>query len=112
MSQEKLLQSLAILESLKSNVPEQSIKERYVREFNENLMEIEQILNIDLSKFKIDTKDVKPRVISYDPYRGKRYSEVKYCERELYLTKLDGAIVFISMLLKEPPKEMGFINKV
>ncbi len=109
----QLFKSLAKLRSIKSNIDvgRHEIQEKYVHEYNETAKSISAVLSDDLSSFIVESEHIKPMMGSYNSLtREASYSSDKWCETQLVLTKLDGLLNYLEMLLsnQEPKPPIGF----
>ena len=98
----------ATLISLRKNIDQMKgdPTEIFVQEYHKVLDRLEGI-GKDVSEFRIPDSAVKPRVVSKS-YRGTSYSEEKYVERALILTKLDAILSYFDIITSEKPKRIGF----
>ena len=108
----KLFKALARLNAIKSNLNASAryTHERYVDEYNETVDDIEGELKDNLDTFRIPFSEVNPKITSRSPSTGPRYSSDSWTETQFFLTKIDGLINYMEMLLtnKEPKKPFGF----
>jgi len=110
---DKILRALALLTALRQNTSSESITEynslstSHVTQFHEILNSISSI-GIDVKEFFIPDQEVKPKLLSISSVSGPRYSEERYIRKSLFLTKVDGIMNYLEMLLKEKPRKTGF----
>ncbi|HEY1403219.1 MAG TPA: hypothetical protein VGB05_03765 [Pyrinomonadaceae bacterium] len=104
----KLRQALARLKSLNDNLPTGNIQEKYVADYHSILSVIQQETGHDLTCFFISPTELKRHLISSGrPRMGNRfgseptYSQVRHCDRPVFLTQLHSAIKFITDFLPE-----------
>lgn len=108
--QDILARAYALLQGLRNNVANLSwVKETYVREYHTILDMIERI-GIGVNDFRIPQSEVQPRITSISSISPKRtvYSEQKYVDKELLLTKLDGILGYFEITFSEEPRRIGF----
>lgn len=111
-NQDELARAFAMLSSLRKNIDQitSGVTETYVREFHTVLDRLEGI-EIDVSEFRIPDSAVKPRITS-SWFNGERsrynYSDEKYVERLLMLTKLDAILGYFEIITSEKPRKIGF----
>ena len=108
---DKILRAPALLTALSKNTSGESIKEysldeSHVTQFHTILDSISSE-GIDVTEFRIPKEEVKQRVKSFG-LGGTTYSDKNYIRKSLFLTKVDGIINYLEMLLKEKPREAGF----
>jgi hypothetical protein len=115
MSDEILRKALAMLRSIADELPKGDIEERYVSLYHKTLTDIEGQTDHQLDYFRIPDAELKHRVTSTG--RGPRgtgppentYSTARYCDREMFLIKLNGALHYLTSFLTEPQKRIiGF----
>jgi hypothetical protein len=116
-SQDELARAYATLSSLRKNIEQITadiILETYVNEYHTALNKLEEI-GIEVSEFRIPNSLVKPRVTSRqaDYSTGVRvshdsYSDEKYVDKALILTKLDTILSYFEFITSEKPREIGF----
>lgn len=106
----EIKKSFANLSALKQNLPDKAqVNEDYVKIFHK---EIDRLVNLgykDLEEFKIPNQEITSRQISWNPYRGSKYSEERYVEKGLLLTRLDAVLTFFQIYSEKI--EMGFQPK-
>jgi|GEM_PF-2324658 hypothetical protein len=110
------LVAYSTLQALKKNVSDSGygIEEKYVREFHKQLEQIEKIVGTDTfnsNDFKIDDGEVKHFVALANYATGETTtSDERYCDTDLFKTKIDAALSYIVMISsdKEKTQIMGF----
>ncbi len=113
INSDKLLRALSLLTALRQNTSGESINEykglttSHVTEFHTILSNISST-GIEVPEFFIPEQEIKPLVTSTSSSGGITYSEVKYVRKSLFLTKVDGIINYLQLLLKEPPRKAGY----
>lgn len=107
-----LARAYATLSALRKNVDNilpGSVSEIYVREFHNVLDKLGNI-GIDLSEFRIPSSEIKPHVTAISwGNEGKetRYSEEKYVDKPLILTKIDAILSYFEITMSQKPS-IGF----
>jgi hypothetical protein len=93
--------------SLKKNIPQYQIKEKYVDMYH---TEIDRLIKLglqDLEEFKIPENEITPRVTSSNMMTNeKTYSSERYVEREIFLIKLDAILSYFEVAQSQT--EIGF----
>ena len=111
--QDALARVYATLSSLRKNigqVTDYSVPETYVLEFHSALDKLESI-SIGVSEYRIPDSAVKPKITAswFNGERGQHsYSDEKYVERLLILTKLDAILGYFEIITSEKPRKIGF----
>jgi len=114
-SQDELARAYAMLSALRTNISQMtddSVEEKYVKEFHSVLDKLDSI-EIDVSEFRIADSLVKPKIdapitVHRDGSKTIHYSEEKYVERSFILTKIDAVLGYFEIITSEKPKKMGF----
>jgi hypothetical protein len=105
--QDALLRAYSRIRSLRQNLPDW-VSEKYVREYHDVLVALES-LGIDVEEFRIPPSDVAPKVASVSyPDGSKTYTDEKYVEKQLMLTKLDAILGYFELMSADRPKQIGF----
>jgi hypothetical protein len=114
---EQIIRAYARLTSLKDNLQSvYSINEKYIKEYHEIIQIIEEALNISLKEFKIPENEIKhelrsswPSIPSLGRKAGATYSKDRYCERALFMSKLDALLSYFKIkYLSSEKTEIGF----
>lgn len=116
MDETSLLKAWARLHTFRQNLPNGSIEETYVAEYHNILQALEQQTGHKLDDFLIPDAALEHKVSSFTPasrhnrFQAKtNYTRSRYCERELFLMRLDAAITFFGYLTpEEGKKRIGF----
>jgi len=104
-----ITEAYARLESLRDNLPDFSVGEKYVREFHEILQLLEKDSGADLTRFRVPAGEVKPRVTSANYLRGTcTYSKTGYCDRSFLKMKVDAVIRFFELQSSNSKPAIGF----
>ena len=115
MDEIALRKALATLRSLNDNLPKSSeIEEKYVAMYHSLLADISRETGHDLDYFKVPDNELTIR-----SHGGETnfetgefvtwYSKERYCDREIFLIKFNGALNFVASLLEAPGKRIiGF----
>jgi hypothetical protein len=93
--QRRVLVKLHALKTRLANVS--LIDERIALEFHSELQRLESI-GLDIKEFKIPPSDIKPRVTSVDMNGQRTYSQDKYVNPILLMTRLDSVISYLDNL--------------
>jgi hypothetical protein len=104
------LRAYARLIALRKNASEERVSEEFGNELNAIVDQVSQEAGVDLSDFRI------PEGYYYHPRAGwnnvtgvVNYHPHRVLKGQLFLAKLDGAIIYIDQLLQEEPvRRMGF----
>lgn len=110
----ELAKSLARLTALKNNIPESSwVLQKYADEFNSILKSLVRISGENLDEFIIPATEIRPRATSWSPSGGTKYSSERYCDKEFILMKIDGVLMYFTLILQEtkpiePEEMLGF----
>ena len=111
--EDELIRAYTALKSLRENigqVTDYSVPETYVLEFHSVLDKLESI-GIGVSEYRIPDSAVNPKITA-SWFNGERsrhsYSDEKYVERLLMLTKLDSIIGYFEIITSEKPRKIGF----
>jgi len=111
----EMFQALALLKSLKNNLSGSSnnVEEKYIKEYNDNVLIIEKSINQNLQKYLVPQEDIRPIVISFNMLSGaKTYSRNSFCDKKFILMKLDALLNYIDTLLslngREEESKIGF----
>lgn len=104
---------LAKLRSFADNLPNGDIEEKYVTIYHNLLSGFEDQLGHDLAEFRIPSAEVARRSAggaTNDYGEWENYlTDEAFCDREIFLINLNGAVNFIASLLKGPGKPpIGF----
>ena len=98
---ELVKQALSIITSLKQNLPTTNpyvVEEKFAREFNLCLGDLEKASGYDLSRYKISEDEMKLEM-AYN-------NNGRYCDRALLLTKINAILLFFRI---EPEElKIGF----
>lgn len=105
----ELQQALAHLHSFSENLPNNTdIKEQFVTEYHNILTRIEKESEQDLTTFRVSPNEVRyhetrhpaSRRIGRDPFSPAHvtYSQHRYCDRAVFLTRLHGLIKYLADL--------------
>ena len=107
-NQDVLARAYAMLTSLQKNINQMKDDptEIFVQEFHTVLDRLENI-GMEVSEFRIPDSAVQPQITAWWE-GGESYSEEKYVERALILTKLDAALGYFEIITSEKPKKIGF----
>ena len=102
----ELKQALAQLHAFNDNLPKNGdIEEKFVREYHDILIRIERETEHNLNAFRIEPNEVDHHVIKIPSRRrgsfvftspGTKLSEKRYCDREVFLMRLHGAMKFLA----------------
>lgn len=117
MNQDNIIRAYTRLVALKQNLSSAyDIKEKYVKEYHEIIDMLSKETNALFEEFRIPTQEIKYQMTSCwpaDPYSGQEagqtYSEDRYCEKELFLSKLDALLSYFQIkYLSQEKQEIGF----
>lgn len=111
MGQDKIIRIYSRLSALRQNLPNNyNIHEKYLKEYHEIIDLLEKEISNSLNEFKIPIIEVKPQITGGDYSTGETYySEDNYCEKSLFLSKLDAILSYFSIAyLSEEKRTIGF----
>lgn len=108
----KIKKAMALLQSLRQNLPDGDIEEIYVSKYHTNLSVVQNEIGVSFAEFQIPYHLLNQEVTGYQPriaYLNQKeethYSNERYCPREFFLTKITGAIGFLNSLTPDPEKK-------
>lgn len=108
MDEIQLRKALAKLRSFADNLPKRRIAERYVNMYHSILTDIQTEIGQDLEYFHIPSAEVKKR---WTGSVGDQdfYTDETFCDVEMFMINLNGALNFIASLLEQPGRRLiGF----
>jgi hypothetical protein len=111
-STDKLARAYGTLKALKANIPEWSpVSHLFVIDFHRALDHL-AALGVDVEEFRIDPKQVKPRITSSNSITGEvSYSDEPEVDRHYLLTKLDSVLTYFELITiqpQQPIRQLGF----
>lgn len=96
-------------QALRRNIPNM-VDENLVREYHSILELFQSDSGEDFSPFRVPDAELKPRVTSFRPASYRRpssgsvsYSREKYCDRDVFMRKVDAAAIYVQSLEHRPP---------
>jgi hypothetical protein len=105
--QSEIKKSYVNLQSIKKNLPDDQIEEKYVAMFHK---EIDHLINLgfsELEEFKIPSEEIAPRVVQYNTISGNTtYSHEKYMDKEMFLMKIYAILSYFE--ISPSNVEIGF----
>lgn len=111
----QLRKAVAMLRSFTDNLPPRgNIEDRYVNLYHSLLTDIESETGHDFDFCLIRDDDLKRRVVmtAFDDYGENpvhTYSNSRYCDRNMFLIKLHGALNYLRSFAPEPVRRIiGF----
>ncbi len=101
---------------MRANLPDGDIQERDVTDYHALLGTLQALTKQSFDDFSIPNERLERHVTGYEhpTYRNRfqehtDYTDVRYCDRELFLRQLDGAILFLNTILRGREKgRIGF----
>ena len=109
MDEITLLKAWSRLQACRQNVPSDPIEELYINEYHTILQAIEQLTTYDLRDFFVPGNALKHILTGRDAHGQIKYSTSRFCNREIFLMKLDAVITFFNTLIPEDRrKQIGF----
>ena len=119
MNQDNIIRVYTRLLGLKNNLPKDcfGIKENYVNDYHQIVDILARETEISLDEFMVPDQEMENKMTSCWPDNeffgqkaGAKYSKDRYCERELFLSKLDALLSYfqIKYLSGDKPQEIGF----
>jgi hypothetical protein len=110
---DRLMRAISLLTALQNNTKNANefndISDSHVTEFHTTLSSIAD-MGIDIKEFRIPDSELNPQVLVSKSGR-ERYSEKKYVRKSIFLTKLEGIIIYLNFILKKPKPRAGFKSK-
>ncbi len=120
MNQDNIIRAYARLIALKDHLPEKGwgVKENYINDYHQIIDILSKETETSLTEFKIPNGEINYEVTSFwpdDPYTGEQdgqtYTDERYCERALFLSKIDAIlsyfkIAYLSRVEEKP--QIGF----
>jgi len=104
----------ATFESFRSHLPK-SWNQSEVGRFNKIVNDLEDAYAVDLSTFRIEDAEMKPRLIQVSRIgvsghrRAPVYSDEKYCDEQVARRKIDGIVFYFQNLQPAPERpKVGF----
>lgn len=111
MEQDKIIRIYSRLSALRQHLPnDYDIHEKYVKEYHEIIGLLEKEIDSLLDEFKIPKSEIKPTITGGNYISGEiNYSEDNYCEKSLFLSKLDAILSYFSTgILSAEKRTIGF----
>lgn len=102
MNQIPLLKTWARLQTCRQNLPDGNIEESYVIEYHNIINALEPLTGHALQDFLV------PDTALQRTASGRNY-QLRYCERAMFLMKIDAAITFLNSLVPaKGERQIGF----
>jgi hypothetical protein len=104
--------------AFRQHLPEHyEIHERYIGEYQGLLKTFQNLTGRDLGAFSVPENEIRPRLVaaSYRRPGHTQYSSDNYCERTIFLIKIDALIPFIETTAQRQPlspESMGFTPRL
>ena len=107
VDERKIRAAVSMLRAIADELPDDDIEEKYVEMYHENLTDIQDETEHDLSRFFIPTSELHHR----NKLTGHRNrfggfetapSMVRYCDREMFLITIKGAIHYLNSWISLP----------
>ena len=117
MNQDTILRIYTRLTALKNNLPNTSdVNEKYIKDYHELIDLLRDETGISLNEFKVPENEIEHSITSVWPAlpefgqeAGQTYSDDRYCERPLFLSKIDALLVYFQVkYLSEEKPQIGF----
>ena len=116
MNELEFRKALVELQSFRQNMPDGDIEDRDVYDYHHLFETVQNEMGLDLANFRIPLQRLEQQVTSISPptrfnrwQSKKTYTDSRYCDRDLFLRKLDAAIIYINGLLPQPTRSpIGF----
>lgn len=108
---DKILRCYTRLEALKKNLPnDHKIHEKFIEDYHEILRIISEEARIELDEFNIPNIEIKPKLTSSNYLtREKHYSKDNYCDKAIFLSKLDALLSYFQFkYLSQEKPQIGF----
>ena len=117
-NQDARARAYATLSSLRKNIDQitlvHGVSETYVHEFQTVLDKLTGI-GLDVSEFRIADSEVKRKITGRQTFVGGgshenhvSYTNEKYVDKPLILTKLDAILGYFELTMSEKPRSIGF----
>lgn len=114
MEEDKLKRIFAQLSAIKVNLPEgYDINEKYIDTYNKLVDELASGMDESLNEFLVPNNELRHRITSGNYLTGEtNYSEDRWCERGMFLMKLDSLMGYFTLTLQPVPQtpehQLGF----
>lgn len=110
MNGDQILRAYATLSSLRDNVPQgYEIHEKWVREYNKAIEELENSLGIFPTDFKVPNNALQRSIASSNYVTGRvTYRDGLRCERAMLMQKLASVLAYFTGLQGGQDKRIGF----
>ena len=120
MNQDNIIRAYARLVALKDHLPKDGwgIKEGYINDYHQIIGILSKEIESSLDEFKIPNGEINYKVTSFwpdDPDTGERggqtHTDERYCERALFLSKIDAILSYFQIVYLskgEEKKKIGF----
>jgi hypothetical protein len=98
-----LVEAYARLKSIRQNLPDQPVPPHYVAEYHEVLDLLELAPRVSLQGFRIPQSEVQPAEVDGNRPSGQfPSSRESYCDRGLFLMKVDAVLTMFELLVTPP----------
>jgi len=108
---DKILRAYTRLVALKENLlSRHDIHEKYIKDYHEIVDVLSSEAHTSLGEFRIPAHEIKPILTGGNYLTGEKfYSKDNYCERTLFLSKLDALLSYFQIkYLSKEKQEIGF----
>lgn len=104
MNGSQLLEAYSRLKSLRQNVPENDVHEKFVAEYHQILALLEQASGANLENFRLPAGEIRRVVVSGNFLTGeKHYSQDLYCDHNFFVMKVDAVLMMFEVMLTVGP---------
>ncbi len=110
VNRDELLRAYATLTSLRSQLPDRYIKERWSMEYNQALIRVGDALGIDLSEFEVPDEYLSWEISSISGSgRVTHRGDQRKVDVQLFRAKFDAVLNYLKLLMPaEDARRMGF----
>lgn len=107
---DQLLRAYATISSLRTNVPnDYEVEERWVREFNGAVQQIQDALGVDLQDFRVPQDALYRSEATRSYLTGEvSYRDGLWCRREVLMYKIDSVLTYFTGLQDGKERQIGF----
>ena len=119
MNQDNIIRAYTRLVALKDHLPEKGwgVKENYINDYHQIIDILSKETGTSLDEFKIPNREINYKVTSIwpdDPYTGEQggqtHTDERYCERALFLSKIDTILSYFQIVYLSNGEEKNKIG--
>ena len=119
MNQDNIIRAYTRLIALKDHLPEKGwgVKENYINDYHQIIDILSKETGTSLDEFKIPNGEINPRITSVWPSipslgqrSGQTFTDERYCERALFLSKIDAILSYFQIVYLSNGEEKNKIG--